>query len=75
MRRCETWQLELEKRKKGTNYSSSRRPKSSTRDGKNEQTNVPLITPEDEKIIKELQRLIFRQEQLLRGKHHVRKCM
>lgn len=66
MRRCETWQLELDKRKKGTG-NMNRRPKSSGRGGKNEPQNGPVLTQEDEKIIKELQRLIFRQEQLLRG--------
>jgi hypothetical protein len=67
LRRCETWQLELDKRKKGT-ANVSRRPKSSGRGGKNEPPpSGPVLTQEDEKIIKELQRLIFRQEQLLRG--------
>ena len=67
MRRCETWQLELDKRKKGT-ANVTRRPKSSARGGKNEPPpSGPVLTQEDEKIIKELQRLIFRQEQLLRG--------
>ena len=67
MKRCETWQLELDKRKKGTG-NMSRRPKSSGRGGKNEPSSGSVLTPEDEKIIKELTRLIFRQEQLLRGK-------
>jgi len=65
LRRCETWQTELDKRRKGTGQENSgkSRPKSSR--NKEQQS---VITPQDEKIIKELQRLIAKQEQLLRGK-------
>lgn len=44
----------------------NRRPKTASK--RKEQANEPpQITPEDEKTIKELQKLIFKQEQLLRG--------
>lgn len=67
MKRCETWQIELDRRKKslaqGSAASASKqRPKSS----RNKQSTDIQPSPEDEKIIKELQRLIFKVEQLLR---------
>ena len=62
LRRCETWQTELDKRRKGQESNNKSRPKS----GKNKEQQ-PVLSPQDEKIIKELQRLIAKQEQLLRG--------
>jgi hypothetical protein len=63
LRRCETWQTELDKRRKGQESNNKSRPKS----GKNKEQQQPVFSPQDEKIIKELQRLIAKQEQLLRG--------
>lgn len=60
LKRCETWQTELDKRRKGA--QETKRPKSS----RNREQQSVLISPQDEKIIKELQRLIAKQEQLLR---------
>ena len=62
LRRCETWEVELNKRKKGTTPA---RPKSS-RKKQPQQPVVNTISPQDEKIILELKRLISKQEQLLR---------
>lgn len=60
LKRCETWQTELDKRRKGA--QETKRPKSV----RNRDQQPVLISPQDEKIIKELQRLIAKQEQLLR---------
>jgi len=59
LKRCETWEVELAKRRKGTQA----RPKSSKKKPTNK---TAAISPEDEKIIGELTRLIAKQEQLLR---------
>jgi hypothetical protein len=45
----------------------SSRPKSSRKKAQENQQIV--LSPQDEKLIKELQRLIAKQEQLLRGKN------
>lgn len=60
LKRCETWEVELNKRKKGT---AQGRPKSSR---KKQQQQPTVVSPQDEKIINELKRLISKQEQLLR---------
>ena len=64
MKRCETWQIELDKRLKANSNPVPTTPKSRPKTGK---TRTEEPNPADDKIIKELQKLINKQEQLLRG--------
>lgn len=63
LKRCETWQAELNRRKNGIQSSQlkKQRQMSATLTRKE-------LSPEDEKIIAKLEKSIFKQEQLLRSK-------
>ncbi|CAF0761376.1 unnamed protein product [Brachionus calyciflorus] len=63
LKRCDTWQAEIDRRKRGT-MDQGRRPKTGSK--KNVEKTPTKLSPEDEKTINELQKLIFKQEQLLR---------
>lgn len=60
LRRCETWQNEIDRRKKS--LEASKRVKTASKKKMNRENNGL----EDEKMISELQKLINKQEQLLR---------
>jgi len=62
LRRCETWEAELAKRRKG----ATTRAKSARRKDKAGKAAETSLSPQDEKIAAELGRLIGKQEQLLR---------
>ena len=75
LRRCETWQVELDKRRK--NKEASAAAAAAGAGDKNKKAKSASATRksaadgggggiDDDKIIKELERLIFKQEQLLR---------
>jgi hypothetical protein len=72
LKRIETWQSELSKREKlsmgNKENSTKNRPKTGRNSGA---TNLAVIdpntSPQDQKIIRDLQQLIAKQEQLLRG--------
>lgn len=62
LKRCETWQAELNKRKKGIDPDQSiKKRQSSAKPAKKD------LSQDDEKIIKSLEKLIAKQEQLLRS--------
>jgi hypothetical protein len=68
LKRCETWQFELDRRQTSTNSKNksllkdSQRPKSGRA-----RADEYKMSQQDEKIVVELKQLIFKQEQLLRG--------
>ncbi|RNA35012.1 kinesin-associated 3-like [Brachionus plicatilis] len=62
LRRCETWQNEIDRRKK--NLNNAKRPKTGSKKRTTKENDT--ISLEDQKIMNELQKLINRQEQLLR---------
>lgn len=64
LKRCETWELELNRRKKGSEPQTGR-PKSSRKKNVNPSSS-PQLSPADEKIVVELKKLISQREQLLR---------
>jgi hypothetical protein len=68
LKRIETWQTELTKREKFSNVSkeNKQRPKTS-RTSSNNLAIDSNANPQDQKIIRDLQQLISKQEQLLRG--------
>ena len=67
LRRCETWQAELDKRLKNAGMSSTKQKPARPKSDRNEMSQMQLNS-KDEQIIKDLRSLIFKVEQLLRSK-------
>lgn len=62
LKRCETWQAELNKRRNGTNSAQSKKQRQMSATQSRRE-----ISADDGKIIDKLEKSIFKQEQLLRS--------